>query len=136
MATLFYSTVTAMTLLLRVVDKKRAVLTTSRLFVRLKSSGSDGNNMKKNMEIQIEQGGLVKIPKELRERYNIKTGDLLTFLDIGGAIVLIPQRSQIDKLADKIKDDLIKGGETLKGMLLTMREVREASSIENQEKGL
>jgi len=92
--------------------------------------------MKKNMEIQIEQGGLVKIPKELRERYNIKTGDLLTFLDIGGAIVLIPQRSQIDKLADKIKDDLIKGGETLKGMLLTMREVREASSIENQEKGL
>ena len=75
--------------------------------------------------LQVAQRGLITIPKRLREVYNIRPGDQLTLLDLGGVFVLSPKPSQVDALADRIAAELQDTGETLESMLQALREERE-----------
>lgn len=75
--------------------------------------------------LQVAQRGLVTLPKSLREQYGIEPGDELTLLDIGGVFVLSPRRSEIDRLVDRLAEELRGRGETLESMLQAVREVRE-----------
>jgi bifunctional DNA-binding transcriptional regulator/antitoxin component of YhaV-PrlF toxin-antitoxin module len=77
------------------------------------------------MTLQIAQRGLITLPKALREIYNLKTGDELTLLDLGGVFVLSPRPTQIDTLAEQIAQTLAARGETLESMLHSLREARE-----------
>lgn len=77
------------------------------------------------MTIKVSQRGVVVLPKALRTAYNLKPGDRLTLLDLGGAFVLSPEASQVDALADRISSAIAEGGETLEGMLHILREERE-----------
>jgi bifunctional DNA-binding transcriptional regulator/antitoxin component of YhaV-PrlF toxin-antitoxin module len=81
--------------------------------------------MTETMTVQVAQRGLLTLPKTLRQSYNIKEGDLLTLIDIGGVFVLSPRRSEIDGLADAISTDLVEKGESLESMLAMLREARE-----------
>lgn len=82
--------------------------------------------------LQIAQRGQVTLPKTLRERYNLKPGDPLTLLDIGGVFVLSPRRSQVDALADDIVQALAEGGESLESMLTAVREARLRYNTQDQ----
>jgi len=75
--------------------------------------------------LQVAQRGVVTLPKSLREQYGIEPGDELTLLDIGGVFVLSPRRSEIDRLVDRLAEELRGRGETLESMLQAVREVRE-----------
>ena len=75
--------------------------------------------------LQVAQRGLITIPKNLREVYNIQPGDQLTLLDLGGVFILSPRPSQVDALADRIAAELQDKGETLESMLQALREERE-----------
>jgi len=77
------------------------------------------------MTVQIGQRGVVTLPKELRESYNLRPGDSLTIIDLGGVFALSPRRSEVDALADRIAQALTAQGETLETMLPTLREERE-----------
>ena len=77
------------------------------------------------MTVQIGQRGVVTLPKELRESYNLRPGDSLTIIDLGGVFALSPRRSEVDALADRIAQALTAQGETLETMLQTLREERE-----------
>jgi len=77
------------------------------------------------MTVQVAQRGLLTLPKELRQSYNIQAGDQLTLLDLGGVFVLSPRRSEIDRLADQLKADLLEQGESLESMLQVLREARQ-----------
>jgi bifunctional DNA-binding transcriptional regulator/antitoxin component of YhaV-PrlF toxin-antitoxin module len=81
--------------------------------------------MMDTMTIQVAQRGLVTLPKALREAYRLNPGDELTLLDLGGVFLLIPRRSEVDVLADKISMVLVGQGETLESMLKALRESRE-----------
>lgn len=81
--------------------------------------------MDKMMQVHLAQRGVFTLPKKLRDAYNLKAGDSLTLLDLGGVFVLSPRHSQIDSLAERISKDLIQKGETLESMLKTLREERE-----------
>ena len=74
--------------------------------------------------VQLAQRGQMTIPKSLRERYNLQTGDTLTLLDLDGVFVLSPRQAQVDQLADQIGTKLIDQGETLESMLDALREAR------------
>ena len=80
--------------------------------------------MSDNQKIRIVQRGVVTIPQSLRKQYNLKTGDVLTLIDLGGVFLLSPHRSVIDELAADITRSLIKKGETLESMLETLKERR------------
>jgi AbrB family looped-hinge helix DNA binding protein len=75
--------------------------------------------------VQVGQREVVTLPKALRESYNLRPGDSLTILDLGGVIALSPRRSEVDALADRIAHVLTEKGETLETMLQTLREERE-----------
>ena len=82
--------------------------------------------MEKTINLQISQRGVITLPKTLRQAYGIKTGDVITLIDLGNAFVLSPRRSQVDPLADEISRTLNESGESLEGMLKALREQREA----------
>jgi len=81
--------------------------------------------MSDTLTVQIAQRGLLTLPSSLREAYNLKPGDYLTLLDLGGVFVLSPRRSEVDSLAEKITARLVEGGETLESMLQALRESRD-----------
>jgi AbrB family looped-hinge helix DNA binding protein len=74
--------------------------------------------------VQVAQRGLITLPKALRDDYNIRPGDSLTLLDIGGVFVLNPRRSEVDVLADRVCSEWQDQGETLESMLQALREER------------
>ena len=61
--------------------------------------------------------GWVVIPKELREKYRIKKGDRVHFVDYGGVIALVPSSR------DPVRESrgLLKGGASLTEVLLALR---------------
>jgi AbrB family looped-hinge helix DNA binding protein len=81
--------------------------------------------MSTSLEVQLGQRGVVTLPKELRERYALRPGDNLTFIDLGGVIVLTPRRLEVDALADRLTQAFVEQGETLESMLQALREERE-----------
>ena len=81
--------------------------------------------MSKSVTAQISQRGVLTLPKSLRDRYKIKPGDVVTVIDLDGAFVISPHRSEVDRLADEIGSILNERGESLESMLTTLREERE-----------
>jgi AbrB family looped-hinge helix DNA binding protein len=65
----------------------------------------------------ISAKGWVVIPKEIRQRYGLKKGDRVHFVDYGGQIALVPA------LKDPIHDlrGMFKGGPSLTEALLEER---------------
>jgi AbrB family looped-hinge helix DNA binding protein len=53
--------------------------------------------------VQIGKRGTVTLPAQLRKRYGLDAGDLLTILDLGGVFVLSPEVSVVSKIAREIE---------------------------------
>ena len=68
---------------------------------------------------------MLTLPKSLRESYKLKSGDVMTVIDLGGAFVISPRRSEVDRMADEIGSALAERGESLESMLTALREERE-----------
>lgn len=84
-----------------------------------------------NMNVQVAQRGVITLPKSLRETYNIKTGDILSVIDLGeGKFLLSHTPSRIDELLDSLRTNLEAEGETLETMLKRLRAKREKSRVE------
>ena len=50
---------------------------------------------------------------------------MLTLIDLGdGAVVMSPQRSRVDEIANKLAKEWQDSGESLESMMTTLREVR------------
>ena len=53
--------------------------------------------------IQIRAKGLVTLPAEMRRKYNLNQGDVMTLIDLGeGCFVLSPKISTVEALANDI----------------------------------
>jgi AbrB family looped-hinge helix DNA binding protein len=75
--------------------------------------------------LKMTQRGVIVIPKSIREAYGMQPGDMFTLLDLGGVLVLNPEKSEIDALADRIATQWTEDGETLESMLQALREERD-----------
>lgn len=81
--------------------------------------------MNNTFQIRVRRRGTITLPKELRDRNNIEEGNVLSLIDMGnGVLVLSPQRSRVDEIANKLAREWRKSGESLESMLDTLREVR------------
>ncbi|NUM45697.1 MAG: AbrB/MazE/SpoVT family DNA-binding domain-containing protein [Anaerolineales bacterium] len=81
--------------------------------------------MSETTTVQMAQRGLVTLPKSLREMYHLNPGDTFTLIDVGGVFILSPRRTEINRMADKIGQELRDRGESLESMLAALREARE-----------
>jgi len=76
--------------------------------------------------VQIRKKGIITIPVELRRRYGLNPGDILTLVDLGtGAFLLIPQVSQVARLGDQVARLLAEEEVTLEEVLQTLDQERE-----------
>ena len=81
--------------------------------------------MNNTFQVQVVRRGIITLPKELREHNSIEEGDMLTLIDLGdGVVVISPQRSRVDEIANKLAREWQDSGESLESMLSTLREVR------------
>ena len=77
--------------------------------------------------LELASDGRLMLPEGLRDRYGLQPGDSLTLLDLGGVFVLSPHRSEIDEIANQMKAEFVRQGETLESLLNVAREIRDAS---------
>jgi len=82
-----------------------------------------------NLMAMLAQRGQVTIPKPLRDRHRWEMGQQFTLLDLDGVVVMSPKESQIDALANQLRDDLVQEGATLEEMLTELRRGRETEAL-------
>lgn len=76
--------------------------------------------------IQIRGKGAVTIPVDLRRKYGLDEGDIITLIDLGdGSFLLTPRVTQVDRLGDRVAQAMAKEGITLDEILTALDEERE-----------
>ena len=76
--------------------------------------------------IQIRKKGSITLPVELRKKYGLGEGDVLTLIDVGdGTIFLTPRASEVNRLSSRVAQMLADDGVILDDLLRTLDEERE-----------
>ena len=86
--------------------------------------------------LQMRSKGSLTVPIELRRKYGLEEGDLLTMIDLGdGSFLLTPRVSQVDRLADRVAEAVQKEGVSLEDLLQVLNEEREQYYQDNYAPG-
>jgi bifunctional DNA-binding transcriptional regulator/antitoxin component of YhaV-PrlF toxin-antitoxin module len=76
--------------------------------------------------IQIRGKGTVTIPVELRRKYGLDDGDVITLIDLGdGSFLLTPIVSKVDRLGDRVAQAMVEEGISLEEIMTALDEERE-----------
>jgi len=79
-------------------------------------------------QVQVARRGIITLPAPVRRKLAIQEGQFLTLLDLDGALILVPQTLETDRLADRLAAQWRAQGVDLETMLKTLREVRGEST--------
>ncbi len=76
--------------------------------------------------IQIRKKGSLTLPVDLRNKYKLNEGDILTLIDLGdGSFLLTPRISQVNRLGDRVAEAVADYNISLDDLLSTLDEERE-----------
>lgn len=76
--------------------------------------------------IQIRKKGGLTLPVDLRNKYKLNEGDILTLIDLGdGSFLLTPRVSQVNRLGDRVAEVVTDYNVSLDDLLSTLDEERE-----------
>lgn len=76
--------------------------------------------------LQIRSKGTMTLPIELRRKYGIDEGDVISVIDLGGgALLLTPIITQVDRLGDRVAKAVEGAGVTEDEILAALDEERE-----------
>lgn len=75
--------------------------------------------------IKIRKRGVVTIPSEIREKYDIQEGDTYQIVDIDGIFVLTPMLLIVPELAREIERYRREAGASMEDLMQGLREERE-----------
>ena len=76
--------------------------------------------------IQMRGKGAVTIPVDLRRKYGLDEGDIITLIDLGdGSFLLTPKVTKVDRLGDRVAQAMAKEGISLDEILTALDEERE-----------
>lgn len=82
--------------------------------------------MSMSTTIQIRGKGAVTIPVELRRKYGLDEGDIITLIDLGdGSFLLTPKVTKVDRMGDRVAQAMAKEGISLDEILTALDEERE-----------
>ena len=65
-------------------------------------------------ESRITRQGQTTIPKDLREKYGLEEGDEVTYIDLGGQIILLPKPKDPIEALKRIRVETEKSVEEIK----------------------
>jgi len=78
------------------------------------------------LTVQIRRKGVITLPKEVRDRYDLNEGDVLTLEELGdGSFLLIPRVSQVARLGDRVAEILEEEEVSIQEVLSVLEEERE-----------
>jgi AbrB family looped-hinge helix DNA binding protein len=80
--------------------------------------------------VQLRSRGVLTLPKDLREKYDLGEGDTLRVLDVGGALVLVPTVPMVPEIADEIERLREDAGLSTEELLDHLRDTRKALTEE------
>jgi AbrB family looped-hinge helix DNA binding protein len=83
-------------------------------------------------DIEFVKKGQLTIPKKVRDAFHIEPGQKGTLIELGGALLILPQPSQIPALLAEIRDGLGPSEMSLEEMVSEMRRIRESSDYETK----
>ena len=76
--------------------------------------------------IQIRGKGAITIPVELRRKYGLDEGDIITLIDLGdGSFLLTSMVTKVDSLGDRVAQAMAKEEISLDEILTALDEERE-----------
>ena len=75
--------------------------------------------------VQVRKRGVVTLPAELREKYDIREGDTFRLVDLDGVFVLTRMASLVPELPQEIERLRLEAGLTTEELLDGLREQRE-----------
>jgi bifunctional DNA-binding transcriptional regulator/antitoxin component of YhaV-PrlF toxin-antitoxin module len=76
--------------------------------------------------LQIRSKGTVTLPIELRRKYGIDEGDVITLIDLGdGSFLLTPIVTQVDRLGDRVARAMAEASVSEDELLAALDEERE-----------
>jgi len=76
--------------------------------------------------IQMRSKGTITIPQDIRQRYRLSEGDVLTLTDLGdGAFLLTPGVSEVARLGDEVARILQREGITADELIAALDDERE-----------
>ena len=74
--------------------------------------------------VQIRQRGTLTLPSELRQKYDIQTGDTFRVVDLDGIFVFTPMVPMVPELAREIEKIRLETGLGTQELLQALREER------------
>lgn len=82
--------------------------------------------MANSTNIQIRGKGTLTLPIEMRRKYGLDEGDIITLIELGdGSFLLTPQITKVDRLGDRVARVLAEEEISLKEIMETLDEERE-----------
>jgi len=84
-----------------------------------------------NPAVRVQEKGQVTIPKEIREKLDLKKGDLVTFVETKYGVVIKPAEIVVSAALDEISEALKEKGLSLEELMERGREIR-ANLIEEE----
>jgi bifunctional DNA-binding transcriptional regulator/antitoxin component of YhaV-PrlF toxin-antitoxin module len=86
--------------------------------------------------LQIRGKGAVTLPIELRRKYGLDEGDIITLIDLGnGSFLLAPVVTHLDRLGDRVAKAMAKSGVSEAEILAALDEERKRYYQERYVKG-
>ena len=76
--------------------------------------------------LHIRSKGTLTLPVELRKKYGLDEGDIITLIDLeDGSFLLTPALTQVDRLGDRVAKALAEAGVTEEEILAALDKERE-----------
>jgi bifunctional DNA-binding transcriptional regulator/antitoxin component of YhaV-PrlF toxin-antitoxin module len=72
----------------------------------------------------VSDDGSIQLPDWFREKYNVKPGDEIGFLETEAGLLVAPRAELVNQLLDQIGADLKAKGITLEDLMASGREIR------------
>ncbi len=75
-------------------------------------------------KVHLTQKGQVTVPKPLRQQLQMESGTALLLLQLGEALLLLPEMTEFETVRRRIQETLAKTGRTPEEILATLPEAR------------
>jgi bifunctional DNA-binding transcriptional regulator/antitoxin component of YhaV-PrlF toxin-antitoxin module len=87
-----------------------------------------------DLTVQVRERGVITLPAELREKYNIESGKIFRLVDLDGIFVFVPMVPMVPELANEIERIRLEAGLSIDELLSELREQREKYNSEKYGK--
>jgi len=75
--------------------------------------------------VRVQERGQVTIPKDIRDRLDLKKGDLVTFVETEEGVIIKPAEIVVSTALDEIGEALKERGLSLEELIERGREIRD-----------